>query len=424
MQFIKNKTKLKHKIYGVGVFKEKYSESAITVTFPVYGDKNLALTAFKNGLLKVIDTGEGDEKRMPSNNGTNESGNGVVQYDTSSIQIGEKNILEAHCSNKSLLFNESYTILGDTMEATSIYACYNLTVVGNLKVDKIEVKGSLTVIGNLSATEVNCQNDLLCNGKIDADSLEVGTDLIADAVKCKKFYCGGNALIKTTIDLEDARTEKVMIAGEGIIGGGKFSVQSAIAIEYFEYDGTIEGKVLELDTDTSFGRERVIEQEPEEVSFGEMISKAKEALAHEMISCGDDSEDCLLKFAKKLSEVDVANTADWFNAFSYVINISYLDKIKNFRDYLFLIYAKEILPKEMVEYETVEHIFKKPLEEAANEANEMSFTAKNIEEVMLALKIVTLYHNILSVDKDEALDKIFQSIGIKYNTVRSFFVSD
>lgn len=308
------------------------------------------------------------------------------------------------------------------MEANSIYACYNLTVVGDLKVEKIEVKGSLTVLGNLSASEINCQNDLFCKGRIDADSIDVGTDLIADAVKCKRFDCGRNTLVKTTIDLEDARTEKVMVAGEGIIGSGNFTVQKAIAIEYFEYDGNIEGKVLELDTDTSFGKEIIIEQESEEVSFEELISKAKEALTQKMIPSGNDSEDNLLEFAKKISEVDVTNTADWFNTFSYVINISYLDKIENFRDYLFLVYAREILPKEMVEYETIEHIFKKPLDEASNEANEMSFAAQNIEEVMLALKIVILYHNILSVDKDEALDKIFQSIGIKYNTVRAFFV--
>lgn len=90
MQFIENKTKLKHKTYGIGVFKEKYSESAITVTFPLYGDKNLALTTFKNDLLTVVDADERNEKSMPSSDRTNESGNAVIQYDTSSIQIGEK----------------------------------------------------------------------------------------------------------------------------------------------------------------------------------------------------------------------------------------------------------------------------------------------------------------------------------------------
>lgn len=419
LQLIKNKTKLKHKTFGDGIFKGK-SEKAITVTFPLYGDKNFTLASFKNGFLKIVDTDEENEIEMSSIRGINESGNGIVQYDTSTIRIGEKNILEAFCSKTSLLFNESYTILGDTMEATSIIACYNLTVVGDLKVEKIEVKGSLTIVGSLSATEVYCQNDLFCNGRIIAETIEVGTDLIAEAVNCKKFYCGGNALVKTTIDLEDAHTDRVMIAGEGIIGGGNFSVQTAIAIEYFEYDGSIEGEVLELDSGTSFGDERPIKQVPEKVSLEELIINAKEALLQGIISSGDESEDCLLEFAMKLSKIDVANTTDWFNVFSYVIDFSYLDKIENFRDYLFLLYAKEILPKEMVEYETVEHIFKKPLEKATIEAREMSFTASSIEEVMLALKIVIQYHNILSVDKDEAFDKIFQSIGIKYSTVRSF----
>lgn len=422
MKLVENVTKLIHKTYGIGVFKTQYSEVAITVFFPIYGNKNFLLTAFHNGLLKIYEPEEKKYQKQSEKMIRNEKS--IIQYDTSNLQIGEKNVLEAYASNKSLIFNESYTILGNEMKAANIYACYNLTVIGDLEVEKIEVKGTLTVIGNISATEVNCQNDLFCSGKVKVEGLEVGTDMIADSVNCKRFYCGGNAIIKTTIDIEDTKIEKVIVAGEGIIGGGDFSAQNAIAIEFFEYDGDIEGKVLEVNNEVSFRQECISEKSLENLSFEELIIKIKEMLTKEMVSSGDDSEECLLEFTKKLSEIDVMNVSDWFNVFSYVIDISYLEHIDNFRDYLFLVYAEQILPKEMIGYETVEHIFKQPFQEVSDMAHELEFTAKNVDEIMLALKIVTSYDSHLSISKEEALDKIFQSIGIKYDTVCSFLVVD
>ena len=95
---------------------------------------------------------------------------------------------------------------------------------------------------------------------------------------------------------------------------------------------------------------------------------------------------------------------------------------ENFKDYLILFYAQKILPKEIQGYETVEHIFEKPFEDAQAEGIELPFTVSDIKEFEITLRIVLLYYHELGYSRDELLDKMFQSIGIKYSTVGSFFV--
>ena len=58
--------------------------------------------------------------------------------------------------------------------------------------------------------------------------------------------------------------------------------------------------------------------------------------------------------------------------------------------------------------------------EAEKNLDELPFRAKTIEDFAYALRIVTLCENELRIDKDEALEKIFQSVGIKYKTVKGY----
>lgn len=421
MQLVENKTKLKHTKYGIGIYKGKHSETGIIVEFPGHGEKHLFTTAFHNGFLEVIEEPKPEAKAITPQSVGNSATTGVIQFDTSETRIGDQNILESYKSNQTLIFNESYTIIGNVMEAKKIHACYNLTVVGDLRVQEIEIKGSLTVLGNLYASQVLCQNDLCCKGKIEIDKGEIGGDIIAEALTSKELYCGGNAIVQTTIDIENSTTEKAMIAGEGIIGAGDFTAQNAIAVEYFEYSGDVKGKVLELDTETTFG-EKELQADLDECSFAKLMDCAKTVLHREIFVAGEEDEETLLDFLHNVgAEADV-NVQEWYDIFNRVINISYQDSIENFRDYLILFYAQKILPKEIQNYETVEHIFEKPFEDAQAEGIELPFTVSDIKEFEITLKIVLLYYDELGYSKDELLDKMFQSIGIKYSTVGSFFV--
>ncbi len=426
MRLIENVTKIKHTKFGIGIYKETIASSQIIlVVFPC-GEKKLSMDAFKMGIISIIE----DELIHPTPTQKSTAtkptliGN-MMQFDSSPTKIGKRNVLEAFSTDNSILFNESYTIIGEEMIADTINACYDLTIIGNLKVKKIEVKGSLTVLGDIEAEDIICPKTLFSSGSINATTLEVGGDLIAESIKkCSNLYCNGSVIVQKSVDLEDSEIDKVILAGEGIVGSGSLSTQYGVAVEYFEYDGNIHGKIIELDTNTTIDKSGApSKQDFVDFSYSSLIEDLTHAISSEINKCGEQGEEAILAFAKELQTGNPRNLEDWHTIFSLVINISYSDRIDNLLDFLILFYAKKILPKEMLDYESVEHIFKTPYIEAQAIAHTLPFQTHNVREFILALKILTTYDEELNLDKEDTLDKIFQSIGIKYKTVKSFFVS-
>lgn len=344
---------------------------------------------------------------------------GVIQFDTSSLVVGGKNIAEASRGDQKLIYNESYTVIGNKLAAPSVFACYDLTVIGDLEAEEIEVRGNLCVIGNIKASRISCLKSLICSGRIDADEL-ISNDITANNITCKKVSCTGSIIVSDTIDSgESLYVENNVMAGAGIIGGGQFSAQNAVATEFFEFDGDVEGKVVEMDTDSSFGEARV-ERVAKELNLDETIAHLREIAAMELHNAGVVDEIRLLAYLQELSAKDVSLFTDWGYLTAYLVELSYLDRISNLRDYLYIIMAKKILPKEITGYETLEHVFGQLLEDAKKRLQHLPFHADNVTEFAYSLRIVDSCERDLGLDKEEILDSIFQSVGIKYKTVKSF----
>ncbi len=341
-----------------------------------------------------------------------------IQYDTSEQIVGGVNIAEAIQTDKRLVFNESYTITGIKVAAPSVYACYDLTVIGDLDVEEIEVRGNLYVMGNIKTKKLSCLKSIICSGDIDAETI-YGSEIVANDIVCSSISCTGNVVVKTTIDVgESLQSEKSIMAGEGILGSGRFSAKNAVAVEYFDFEGEVLGKVMELDTDATFGEPHAVHSE--EVSFDEASTMLKKKISEELQKAGEVDEDQLVEFVKRLSETDIDMLSDWEKLTKDLVELSYMDRITNLRDYLIIVMATKLLPEEIVGYETIEHVFDNLLIKIENELDTLPFRAKSVEDFAYALKVVTLCSNELQIDQDEALDRIFQSIGIKYKTVKSF----
>lgn len=345
-----------------------------------------------------------------------------VQYDSSSLVISGENIAEAVQVDKKLIYNESYTLIGSKLSSPSIHACYNLTVLGDLEIDEIEVKGKLTVLGNIKAKRINCLKTLICEGNIDAEVLFIGSDLIADNLSCKQLSCSGHVFARTTIDIgQNIRVEGSVMAGEGIVGGGIFESKNAVAGEYFEFVGAVNSKVLELETDTSFGDSSGRKgTDALEYTLEELLPLIKSKLTEGLIQSGNIGENELLQFVKNISDYYAETVADWLPLTEYLVEFSYLDEIKNLRDYLILTMAKNVLPQEILSYETLNHLYSDMFSEATKNVDDLEYKATSVEDLIMSMKIVLNYHDELPIDKDVAFDKIFQSIGIKYKTVKSF----
>lgn len=343
----------------------------------------------------------------------------TIQFDTSETVVGGVNITKAVQEDKKLLFNESYTVVGDRLSAPSLYACYDLTVLGDLEVKEIEVRGNLYVMGNLKAMRVSCLKAIFCSGNIEAD-IVFCSEIVANDISCQTLTCLGNIIARTTIDIGSSlRSEKTVVAGEGILGGGEFSAQNAVAAEYFDFQGEVFGKVTELETDETFGAPHPDTMEEE--NFDSLFSKLKHTISDELQRAGEIDEDQLVAFISRLSAVDEDHLSDWGLLTERLIELSYADQITNLRDYLYVIMATKVLPEAIVGYETLEHVFDNLLVEAETRLYSIPYKAKNIEEFAYSLKIINMCENELRISREDILDRVFQSVGIKYKTVKSFF---
>ena len=341
-----------------------------------------------------------------------------VQFDAAETVVGGINIAEAIASSKKLVFNESYTITGGTLSAPSVYACYDLTVIGNMQVDDIEIRGNLYVLGSVKAKRLSCLKAIICSGDIDAEEINAN-EIVANNITCHSISCSGNILARTTIDISGSlNTEKSVMAGEGILGNGRFSAKAATAGEYFDFDGEAIGKIFELETDTTFGEPQSTPAVEE--TFEVLSQKIQKRIKSELLRAGEIDEDKLVEFVAQLSEIDEDMLYDWKELTDKLVELSYLDKITNLKDYLIIIMATKLLPEEIVGYETLEHVFDELLIEAEKNIDALSFHAKTVEEFAYALKIVSICEKELRIDKNEAIDRIFQSVGIKYKTVKTY----
>lgn len=419
MNYIIDKTIFRHKMWGEGILRSVDGD-ILTLEFAQVGVKQLTVASLQSGILTIVNAEtsarKGADTAVMHNDGT------LRQYDTSNTVLGGKNILEAFETNDVVLFNESYTIVGEDTSAKKISASYDLTVLGNLSVDEITVNGDLTVIGDISAKVLTCANSLVCQGHIDADKIYVG-GIIAKSVKCVDFVCEGNALIETTIDIdESSRTEKTMVACEGIMGAGTFAALNAIANEYFEFAGDIQGKVIELESDSTLSEVTTPSQvgtNLSELNITDVIQQVEKRLKAEYKHCSTLDEDAIIELTKLLKDNSLHTLADFSTIFDILTNISYQDEICDFGDYLIVVFAKKILPEEIYRYETIEHIDSLMLPKAEKVLDELDFRLQSVERIAQCIRIATECADVIPMSIDNVLDKIFSSIGLRYSTVKS-----
>jgi len=419
MNYIIDKTIFKHKIWGEGVL-HKIEGSVLWIEFSKVGLKSISETSIKLGILKDITLESPDTNKsntvITHNDGT------LRQYDTSDTIMGGKNVLEAFETDDIVIFNESYTIIGEETTAKKISATYDLTIIGNLTVDEIKVNGDLTVIGNISANVLTCENTLICQGHVNVSNIYVG-GIVAKSVKCVDFICDGNAIIETTIDIdESSRTEKTMIACEGIMGAGNFSALNAIANEYFEFFGDIQGKVLELESDTTLSEMTAPVQvgiDLSELNIDEVIRQVEDRLKAEYKQCETLDEDAIIELTKLLGNNSLHTLAEYATIFDNLTNISYQDEIDEFGDYLTVVWAKKILPEEIYRYETIDHIDNLMLPKAEKILEELEFRPQSVERMIRCIHIAVECADVIPMSIDDMLDKIFSSIGLRYSTVKN-----
>lgn len=333
-----------------------------------------------------------------------------IQFDTSEITISGKNITESASYEQAIYFNESYVVAGE-IKAPKIYASYDLVVLGDLVADEVEIRGKLIVTGKITAKVLTVEKSLICGEEISSEKIVVNGNLQAESIYCNVLNCFGNVVVQTIAEVnKEIEIQNIFVALEGIIGLGNMHSPKVVVGEYFEFEGETTSQIIDLGE--------------EDMSDENYLEQFKNNICSELKKSGNMDEDHLRKLIYGIAELDKSHWYEWADLIDRIIELSYEDHIQNFRDYLLVLYANYIFPKEVTSYETLAHVFSKMLKEAEDKCAEMNYMAQNVNELSQSIKIITNCAMFSGIDKRSALDKVFQSIGIKYRTVEKFLGLD
>ena len=432
MNLIENKTKFAHinmPSWGVGVYR-KSDGDYITVEFENAGIKKLSKATINSMLIPVGGTIETTPTPAPKKQSAtkntyapvNDHNGSLIQYDGEASCIAGKNVIEAFEGNDSIIFNETYMIVGEHTKALKIHAMYDLTIIGDVTAQECVINGSLTIIGDAHIANLTCYNTFICKGNLHADKIYVGRNIIVGSIDCDDIICDGNVVLQTTANInQNAKIGKTMVACEGIMGAGTFSAINAIANEYFEFDGEYEGKILELETDATISNTVPVKAAPCE-TIEDIINLANKKLEEEYDKCPDLDEEEIIKHLKKLGAIqsrELKFLPIVEPLFTKLTEISYQDRIETIDEYLTVLMAQKMLPTEVYKYESVDHVGKLFLPKAQNEIDELGFEPCTIEQFSRVLSMAVKFEEVLSADWEILMDKVFESIGLKYSTVSS-----
>lgn len=350
----------------------------------------------------------------------------LIQFNSGDHTLGGQNITEAPCTDGDIIFNESYIVVGDHLEAHKIYATYDLTVHGNLSAEEVIVNGALFVTGDIDATTLTCRGKFICSGEVRVKELTVDNFSVADSIASDSIEAANDLFIRTTVDTNKAlHSTGLVVAAEGIMGAGDFSAKAAIANEYFEFDGDPSSKVFEISSMSFLGNSAPQEQpgqtdapvSSDDLDLGDIILLFKDAFEASSTEWAELDEDEMINYLFSIAN-SLPDMGSIKRIIDRIVEISYLTKITNLQDYLYIVWANEIFPDALLKYETLEGVFGPLFEDAKQNLQSLEFSSSSIKGLSDSLYVLSVYHRKLAIDFDDCADKIFSSIGLRYVTVK------
>lgn len=348
-------------------------------------------------------------------------GKEIIQFYSGEHILGNKNIVEAIATDGDVVFNESYIVVGVSLEARHVHATYDLSVIGDIVAENININGDLFVKGDIDADELICRGTFICTGEVRVKKLSMESYSVADSIVGEELYVNGDLFVRTTVDTDSSlEVDGLLVAGEGIMGDGSFKAMAAIANEYFEFTGKSKGKVFEI-SEMDF-------------SVPEIASEPGVGDIDETIDILKATEVFNKTFSQSLEEWSQLEEDDFIEAIRSVIalmhdlhfvdriidkvvELSYEREVTNFRDFLYILCARNVFPESLAKYETFEPILNDMYDEAITKVLNMEFKAGCVDEFACSLYILDAYQSQLPISVEVAADKIFSSIGLRYSTV-------
>ena len=285
----------------------------------------------------------------------------LIQFNSGDHVLGNKNVAEAVTTDGDIVFNESYIVVGGSLEASTIHATYDLDVMTDVVAGRISVNGNLFVKGDIEADEIICRGYFYCTGEVRVNKCNLGSHAMVGSVIGKEVYAAGELFIKTTIDTDSSlEVDGLVVAGEGIMGDGSFMAKAAIANEYFEFSGKNNSKVFEI-SEMEFTEVSASENDNDshgdinEMTIENAIDTFNKVLDKSINEWSQFEEAEFIGEVRKVAE-SMCDLQMIDRVVDTVIALSYERQIENFKDYLYVLCAKNSFPDGMTKYDTLQPV--------------------------------------------------------------------
>lgn len=343
----------------------------------------------------------------------------VVQYDDGDHILGDKNLIEAISTDGDIVFNESSVVVGHLLEARKIHATYDLTTLCDISAENITVNGSLYAQGNIEANSLICRGSFICTGEVRVKKIDLGNYSVVDSIVSETLRSSGNLFVRQTSDTDSLfEIDGLVVAGEGILGTGNFQAKAAIAYEYFEFNGDNSSNVFEISLMKFSNPETSLTPSaPPASSIQEAITVFNSTLSSTISNWSKYEENELISSIKSIT-TEIPNLHGVDSIVDIIVELSYKKEITNFRDYLFILYAKNIFMDELACYETLEPVLNDMFDAATPNVMSMEFVSSGLSDFANALYILSKFYTFLPISVEDGADKIFASIGLRYQTVK------
>ena len=336
----------------------------------------------------------------------------VIQFDSTLLQAGNTNVAEAVETDDDLYFNETYVVIGARLSGNMIHATYDLTVIGDVEADTIEINGELTVNGNIKADKLRCRR-LVCTGKVCVKELLCDEDSFSKSISTNILQTQGSFIVLDSLVVDEkCQAERNIITGEGLSGSGALVAENVIAGEYFDFDGGVSANIFEVET--LFKQEKsYTELSVEDMDCLNRMDNALEKYFDELVS---ETNDELLDTLAESAEIQRVSFSEMYYLFCELTRISQMDVITNLRDYLVVQYAYSTFPIKLIEHKDISKAFTMVSDEV--DIDSFMYSAESLMEFAYSLKILV---SICTEDFDLIADKIFEFIGLRYSFVTKRF---
>ena len=154
------------------------------------------------------------------------------------VVSGKKLIVPATIKESELVFKASFYIVGDVYCDGKIIALFDLTVLGNIYAEELDVKGSLVCTGKCNVkTMISVQNGIWVEDLV-TDHLICHDNCMAQGLNATDVRVDGNIIIGKAFGIEgSAQCDQKIICGETVYGAGRVAADMVILGEPIDLDG-------------------------------------------------------------------------------------------------------------------------------------------------------------------------------------------